>query len=51
MTRSKSEIASRIKKNIPSMFETYPYAVAAIVLGSIVLWELLKFVVGWLFGG
>jgi len=49
MTRSKSEIADRIKKNIPSIFETYPYAVAAIILGSIVLWELLKLGIGVVF--
>ncbi len=42
MTRSKSEIKDRVKKNVPGIFKTFPYASAAIVIGSIVLWELLK---------
>jgi len=49
MTRSKSEIADRIKKNVPSIFETYPYASVAIVIGSIALWELLKLGIGIVF--
>jgi len=49
MTRSKSEIASRIKKNIPTIWEEYPYATLAIVIGSIVLWELLKLGIGVVF--
>lgn len=43
MTRSKAEIASRVKKNTGKIFNDYPYASAAIVIGSVVLWELLKF--------
>jgi hypothetical protein len=51
MTRTKEEIASRVKKNAPTIWETYPYATVAIVVGSVVLWELGQFIVGWLFGG
>jgi hypothetical protein len=43
MTRTKEEIAKRVKKNVPTIWETYPYATAAIVIGSVVVWEVLKF--------
>ena len=49
MTRPKSDIASRVKKNVPAIWETYPYSAAAIVVGSVLLWELLKFAVGLVF--
>jgi len=49
MTRSKGEILDRIKKNVPTIWEEYPYSIGVIVVGSIVLWELLKLGIGIMF--
>lgn len=49
MTRSKGEILDKVKKNVPTIFEAYPYTVTAIIIGSIVLWELLKLGIGVMF--
>jgi len=49
MTRSKGEILDRIKKNVPTIWEEYPYSAGTIVIGSILLWELLKFGIGVMF--
>jgi len=37
MTRTKSEIKSRVKKNVPLIWEVYPYATGAITLVSLII--------------
>ena len=46
---SKDEILDKVKRNVPTIFEAYPWAAASIVIGSIVLWELLKLGIGVVF--
>ena len=43
MTRTKSDIASRVKKNVPAIWETYPLATGAVfvfgvLVGVVVMW-------------
>lgn len=49
MTRKKSEIKDRVKKNVPNIYEDFPYAFWAVVIGSVAGWELLKLIVRILF--
>ncbi len=43
MTRKKSEIKDRVQKNVPKIYEEFPYAFWAVVIGSVAGWELFKF--------
>ena len=37
MTRKKSTVKARVKKNVPLIWDEYPYATAAVALVSLVI--------------